>query len=219
MKYGVITAMEVEAATIRREMGDVTVHERAGAKFWQGKLGGNEVVLLVSGVGKVNAAVYAQILIDDYAPDAILLSGIAGSVDPKASHLSMVVAKSFAYHDLWEVIKGGRYYLDRYPTDPALSARLLALAGDAQYGLILTGDQFIADSAVKDALKKTFPDALAVEMEGCAIAQVAYVNKVPFAGIRCISDMADDNADETYDDFESKAAGVSAKILLGVLRS
>ena len=107
--------------------------------------------------------------------------------------------------------------MDFYPTDPDLAGRLLAAAEDASYGLILTGDQFIADADTKRALKKEFPEALAVEMEGCAVAHVAHLNHVPFAAIRCISDMADDNADETYDGFESKAANRSASILLKAL--
>lgn len=217
MKYGIITAMEIEATLLRGRLQDVKTCTSQGVTFWQGKLGDNEIVLMVSGVGKVNAAVHTQIFLDAFQLDALFLSGIAGSLDPTAKHLSVVVAKEFAYHDLWAVIKGGRYYQDAYSTDPALSDRLLKNAGNAQYGLILTGDQFIADAATKNALKKEFPKALAVEMEGCAVAQVAAAHHVPFAAMRCISDMADDNADETYEGFEGKAADHSASILLKAL--
>ncbi len=218
MKIGIITAMDVEAKLLRSKMTASQEIRYAGVTFWEGKLEGKDVVLFVSGVGKINAAVYTQILIERFAPDAILLSGIAGSMDPKAGHLSVVVAKEFALHDVWEVVKGGRYYQDFYPTDPRLFEALRGVAPDPDlYGLILTGDQFIAEKAVKDQLKARFPASLAVEMEGGAVAHVAHINGVPFGAIRCISDLADDNADETYDNFEDKAAGISAGIMLRAL--
>lgn len=216
---GILSALEVESNIILKAMKGKKVSVIAGMTFTKGSLYGKDAVLATCGVSKVNAALFTQIMIDHFKPDCILLTGIAGSMDPSVKQMDLVIADKLTFHDVSE-----RQLEFCFPnqvwfkTDPELSDRLRQNAEGSISGAIITGDQFITSKTIKRQLKKKFPEARAVEMEGCAVAHACYVNEVPFAVIRCISDLADNAAEDSYEAFEKKAAEKSAVVILETIR-
>jgi len=187
--------------------------------YYTGKIGRVDVVLSTCGIGKVNAAIFTQIMIDRFCVDAIIHTGIAGSMDDRAGHAAVIIADGLTYYDV-RPLQLENCFPNRiiFPTDAVLSGTIHAHTGaNALQGLVITGDDFIADKARKAELKSRFPAALCVEMEGCAIANTAYVNHVPLAVVRCISDLADNSAAEDYSAFEQEAASRAAQIVLDTL--
>lgn len=222
-KTGIISAMWVEAEKLHRAMEPDTVeeYEYNGMKFYEGKLCGCDVVLSTCGVGKINAAVYTQLMIDKFEPDEIIHTGIAGSLDPAVKHLDVVIADGLTYHDVRKSQLTELFpFREVFPTDQELTGRLLESAGTARThnGMILTGDLFVTDAESKNRLKERFPMALCVEMESCAVAHTAFVNQVPIAVVRCISDLADGDAHEDYAEFEKKASDIAAEIVMNALK-
>ncbi len=215
-KLGIIGAMEEEVARIKEAMTDVTITERASLTFYEGRLQGLSVVVVRSGIGKVNAAICTQQLIDLFGTDAIINTGIAGSLDAAINIGDIVLSTDALQHDVDAVAFGYDVgVIPRMDTSVFVADEALrALAGEVcrdvnpeitvHEGRIVTGDQFIAAKEKKDWLTSTF-HGMCTEMEGAAIAQTAHNNKVPFLIIRAISDKADDSASEDYPTFEAKA--------------
>lgn len=209
----IICAMRVELEQILARMEDVRQEEQAGVQVYLGVLEGHAAAAAVCGVGKVSAALCAQMLISRYSPAALLHSGIAGGVAPELRHMDLVVARELTYRDMADDIKrdwlpcGGCFV-----ADAGLSSLLRQAAPEARLGCIATGDQFLESREEKLRLQKDY-NALCADMESAAVAQVCTVNRVPFAVLRCISDLADDEARGDYDQFERKAAHLSAEIL------
>lgn len=216
-KIGIIGAMEIEVAALKNKMEDVTLTQKASMDFHEGKLNGVDVVVVRSGVGKVNAAVCAQILIDDFKVEGVINTGIAGSLKNDINIGDIVISTDALQHDMDARAFGyerGRipqmdvssFTADAYMRETAVRV-CKEVNPDIQVfeGRIVSGDQFVADQAVKEDLKATFA-AYCTEMEGAAIAQAAYLNQVPFVVIRAISDKADNSAVEDYPTFEKKAA-------------
>ena len=214
---GIIGAMEVEVRTLREAMTDLQVQTRAGMEFCAGKLCGREVVLVRSGVGKVNAACCSQILADLYNVDYIINTGIAGSLDAKIDIGDIVISVDAVQHDMdatcWgyqpgEIPQSGG--ARAFAADKKLRSILAETCREVNpdikvfEGRVVSGDQFIADMGKKEELVKVF-DAVCAEMEGAAIAQTAWLNGIPFAIIRAISDKADQSAVVEYDVFEAQA--------------
>ena len=217
---GIISAMWSEAQLLHAQMSNVEEIEHAGMKYYRGYIANNPVVLSTCGIGKVNAAIYTQILIDRFGVDAIIHTGIAGSMDGRAGHAALIIADGLTYYDVRPQQLANCFpHQVIFPTDAHLSDLLAEAAGpDALRGLIITGDDFIADRERKAQLKSRFPQALCVEMEGCAIANAAFVNGVPLAVVRCISDLADGAATGDYAAFEQFAAETAARIVLQAIR-
>lgn len=225
---GIIGAMDIEIARLTASLDEVSEESQADFKFYVGKLNGHPVVVVKSGIGKVNAARCAQLLIDRYGVDYLVNTGIAGGLDPALSIGDIVIADGLVQHDFDLTAFGyARGYLATgvqkdQPTvfrpDAAVTALLgeaavqLLPAGKIHHGLIATGDQFICRPDQKETIRATF-GAMAAEMESCAIAQTASYSKVPFAIIRAISDLADGTAAASYEAFETEAAQRSAAIL------
>ncbi len=215
---GIITAMHVEAALLLSKLEDKEVICFSGIEYHQGKLAGCPVVISICSVGKVNAALCAQIMIDHFKLRALFHSGIAGSLLESVKHLDVVIANGLTYYD---VRKGQLLNFfpntDIFPCDNVLIEKIKIAASSLNNrihtGLIVTGDDFIAEKEKKKQLQKTY-NALCVEMEGCAVAHAAFINKIPCAVIRSISDMADGAATEDYIAFEKKAAEMAASIIL-----
>lgn len=222
---GIIGAMDSELSLLLASMEQHRQETLYGLSFHTGVLCGRWVVLVKAGIGKVHAARCTQLLIDRYHPAAIINTGIAGGVAPGLQVGDIVVAEGLVQHD-FDVTAFGhvRGYLctgedDRVPTifrpDKQISdtlvrgARIVLHEAKVHIGLIATGDQFISGRESKMALYQAF-HALAAEMEGGAIAQVAAFSEIPFAVIRAISDLADGTAAESYDVFEQQAANHSA---------
>lgn len=226
---GIIGAMEIEVASLKERLQDVTVTRRASMEFYAGVLEGKKVVVVRSGIGKVNAAVCTQILIDEFHAEVVINTGIAGSLNADINIGDIVLSTDLVHHDMDAAAFG--YPAGQIPQMEAFSFRsdeaLRKLAADACKavnpdiqvfeGRIASGDQFVADQGVKDFVAKEF-GAYAVEMEGAAIAQAAYLNQIPFLVIRAISDKADGSAEMDYPTFEAQAAEHSFKLTLRIIQ-
>lgn len=222
---GIIGAMDEEVAKLKEKMEQVEVRTKASMDFYRGVIGGKEVVVVRSGIGKVNAGICAQILADDYGVDGIVNTGIAGSLRAEINIGDIVVSTDAVQHDMDAVAFG--YPLGQIPRMDTLAfhadSQLVELAvqcckkvipeiGVFQ-GRVASGDEFIAKKERKDAILKEF-DACCCEMEGAAIAQAAYLNQIPFVIIRAISDKADDSAGMDYPTFEAMAIKNSVKLIM-----
>ena len=226
---GIIGAMEVEVAILKEKMEDVRIIKKASMDFYEGILAGKKVVVVRSGIGKVNAGICAQILADVFSVDAIINTGIAGSLNKNINIGDIVLSTDVVQHDMDAT--GFGYRKGQIPQMPVFffnaddNLRRLAaevckeVNPDIQVfeGRIASGDQFIASQDVKDRIVANF-DAWAVEMEGAAIAHAAYLNNVPFLVIRAISDKADGSAHMDYPTFEAQAAQHSLKLTLRILK-
>lgn len=221
---GIIGAMDEEVDKLKAEMTEVQVKSKACMDFYKGKLGGNEVVVVRSGIGKVNAGICAQILADDYEVSGIINTGIAGSLRAEINIGDIVISTDAIQHDMDAVAFG--YPLGQiprmdtlsFPADKLLSERAVScckkVLPELQVftGRVASGDEFVARKERKDFIFSEF-DAYCCEMEGAAIAQAAYLNKIPFVIIRAISDKADDSAHMDYPTFEAMAIANSVKLI------
>lgn len=225
---GIIGAMSEEVANLKAEMENVLVCSAAGMDFYQGTLHGKEVVVVWSGIGKVNAAICSQILVDQYHVTGIINTGIAGSLRNEINIGDIVLSKDTLQHDMDATGFG-------YPIGQIPQMDNSVFKGDDQMieaareccakvvpeigvfvGRVVSGDQFISDKGKKAWLTETF-DGYCTEMEGAAIAQTAYLNKIPFLIIRAISDKADDSAIMSYEEFEAKAIEHSVKLVTALV--
>ena len=221
-KLGIIGAMDVEVATLKEKMVNKTVRTIAGSGYCEGTLEGMEVVVVQCGVGKVNAALCAQILCDCFDVTHIVNTGIAGSLNAELDIGDFVISKDAIYHDMDATNFGypmcqvpGMSVLS-FPADDMLIKESYAAAqaahpGHVRIGRVATGDQFVADKNLKEKIIAN-TDAFCTEMEGAAIAHTAWKNGVPFVIIRAISDKADDSAEMDYPTFEAAAAQRCAQV-------
>lgn len=221
---GIIGAMEEEVEQLKDAMEVGKTQEKAGMVFFTGTLEGVPVTVVRSGIGKVNAAICTQILVDDHDVDLIVNTGIAGSLNADIDIADVVISTDVLHHDMDAT--GFGYPKGQIPRMDVLSfeadKRMAEAAGKAcreavagigiHMGRVVSGDQFISDKGRKNEIIKDFK-GLCTEMEGAAIAQAAYLNKVPFVVIRTISDKADDSASMDYPAFEKKAITNSVKII------
>lgn len=227
-KLGIIGAMDVEVATLKKKMEGKTIRTIAGSDYCEGKLGGMDVVIVQCGVGKVNAALCAQILCSCFGVTYIVNTGIAGSLNAELDIGDFVISRDAVYHDMDATNFG--YPMCQVPGLPVLSfpadAELMEQAfeaaqaanpGHVRIGRVATGDQFVADKALKEKIiANTGADC--TEMEGAAIAHTAWKNGVPFVIIRAISDKADDSAEMDYPTFEAIAAQRCAQVTQSLAR-
>jgi len=227
---GIIGAMDEEVSMLIGAMEESTTFNKADMTFYEGNIAGKELVVVRSGIGKVNAAICAQILVDKYNVEAIINTGIAGSLDKRIDIGDIVLSEDALQHDVDAVAFG--YQKGQIPRMDTLSfkadAKLIELAKSCCekvctdikvfVGRVVSGDQFIADKNVKNTIIDNF-GGLCTEMEGAAIAQTAYLNNVPYLIIRAISDKADDSASMDYPTFEKKAIANSVKILTEMINN
>lgn len=199
MKVGIIVAMDSEYERLTALLG--------GAP--QGRIGSNDIVLRRSGIGKVNAAIVAIDLIYSQHPDCIISTGVAGGLGADVHVMDIVASKCIAYHDVW-CGEGNEYgqvqgLPARFDSSEVLYACAMAALGSHSHGgLICSGDKFITDHDEERKILDVFPDALAVDMESAALAQVCHLDGIPFISIRIISDaLCEDGADhqQQYDNF------------------
>lgn len=221
---GIIGAMEEEVEQLVAAMDIKKTEEKAGMKFFSGSLSRKEVTIVRSGIGKVNAAVCAQILVSNFNVDTIMNTGIAGSLDAAIDIADVVISEDVLHHDMdatgFGYPKGQIPRMDTlsFPADETLINAALEACKVAvpdigiHKGRIVSGDQFISDKKRKEEIVESF-QGKCTEMEGASIAQVAYLNKIPFVIIRTISDKADDSASVDYPTFEKKAIANSVKIV------
>ena len=220
---GIIGAMDIEVAILRDKMVNPTVETISGVDFIRGKLEGRDVVLARSGVGKVFAAICAQTMILKYGVKAIINSGVAGTLTGELHIGDVAISTACVQHDMDTSPVGDPVGLlsginvVELPADTTLVGELDKVCADAgvnhRLGVIATGDQFVATHERRDWIRDLFK-AIAVEMEAGSIAHVCYVNKVPFASIRVISDEASGDVHIDYMTFVKKAAATSSDITL-----
>ena len=216
---GIIGAMEEEVSMLKEKMTEVTVKEKAGMEFFHGMLKGHEAVVVRSGIGKVNAGICTQILADDFHVDAVINTGIAGSL-----RADIVLSTDTMQHDMdarefgYPAGQIPRMDTLAFPADEGLRK----LAGEAcrqvnpeigvWEGRVVSGDQFVADKEKKEYIL-SISQGSCTEMEGAAIGQAAYLNHIPYLVIRAISDKADDSAQMDYPTFEKQAILHSVRLV------
>lgn len=226
MKIGIIGAMEEEITVLAQHLEDVEHFSDGGADFISGRYGVHEVVLVRSGIGKVLAAVTTTLLIDRYHVDYLINTGSAGGIGEGLKIGDVVISNQLAYHDVdvtaFDYQPGQMAGMPLYyPADEWLvkmaeqASQRVGL--DTKIGLIVSGDQFVHSKEQIQRIHHMFPAVLANEMEGTAIAQVAYQFKVPFVVIRAMSDVGDESANVNFDDFIIEAGRKSAEMVMALL--
>ncbi|SEP90961.1 adenosylhomocysteine nucleosidase [Lachnospiraceae bacterium NE2001] len=227
---GIIGAMDKEVDDLKAVMSGANgedqpkVEKHAGMEFWTGTLSGHEVVLVRSGIGKVNAAVAAEALAAIYKVRAIINTGIAGSLDARIDIGDIVLSTDALEHDM--NVKGLGYERGIIPDQEnsiyEADANLRAVAKAAcekvcpdvkvYEGRVVSGDIFVSEKVMKDKMIESF-NGMCTEMEGAAIAHTAWLNQIPYLIIRSISDKADDSAEMDYPTFQKKAIENSVKLV------
>jgi len=230
MTIAIIGAMEEEISYFQRAMTDFVEEKKGYHTFYYGTWQNHKVVIVKSGIGKVNAAMTAQKMIDHYHVEKIIFTGVAGATNSVLEIGDVVVSTSCQQHDLDASALGfkkGTIPMHEgtsdFPSDSKLmevafqSAQKVLTKGEKVYkGKIVSGDQFIADHEQVKMLHETF-DADCVEMEGAAVAQVANFNGVPFVVIRSISDKANGEASKSFEIFMKEAAKTSSIIVENII--
>ena len=212
MRIGIIIAMDIEYQKMCDALGGKS----------QGSINGNDVILWQCGIGKVNAAIGAMNLISQHHPDCIISTGLAGGIDDCLHVMDVVVGSQTAYHDVWcgepnalgQVQDMPLYY----DAPDNLVHKVISDQLDYKSGLIVTGDQFLTDKQRLKEIKEAFPKALAVDMESAAVAQVCYLNQIPYLSLRIISDVVGKESQlEQYNNFWQQVPHKASKMLADVL--
>lgn len=226
---GIIGAMSEEVAILKEKMEEVSIAKIAGMEFYSGKLEGKQVVIVMSGIGKVNAAVCTQILADVFKVEAVINTGVAGSLNKEIDIADIVLSSDAIQHDMdvtnWDYKHGQipRMETSTFTADATLIETAKRVCEEVNkeihtfVGRVVSGDQFICDKEKKNWLREYF-NAECTEMEGAAIAHACYLNQIPFLIVRAISDKADDSADMAYEEFEHKAIGYTVNLVCGLLK-
>ncbi len=227
LKIGIVGAMEEEVTLLRDEMEAAKTTVIANCEFIEGTIGGKEVVLVRSGIGKVNAAVATTLLLEMFKPTIVLNTGSAGGFLETLEVGSVVISDEVVHHDV-DVTAFG-YAPGQVPQLPATfpsDEKLVQYAKEAideigkhthATGLIASSDTFMSDPVYVEKVRKLFPTMIAAEMEAAAIAQVCYQFGTPFVVIRALSDIAGKEAPMSFDEFLPIAARHSTDIVLRVI--
>ncbi|HEO5746183.1 TPA: 5'-methylthioadenosine/adenosylhomocysteine nucleosidase [Streptococcus agalactiae] len=228
MKIGIIAAMEEELKLLVENLEDKSQETVLSNVYYSGCYGEHELVLVQSGVGKVMSAMSVAILVESFKVDAIINTGSAGAVATGLNVGDVVVADTLVYHDVDLTAFGYDYgQMSMQPlyfhSDKTFVSTFEAVLSKeemtSKIGLIATGDSFIAGQEKIDVIKGHFPQVLAVEMEGAAIAQAAQATGKPFVVVRAMSDTAAHDANITFDEFIIEAGKRSAQVLMAFLKA
>lgn len=232
MNYGIIGAMDEEIEYFKEVVSHYKEEKYHSLTFYKGEWYGHSIVFCKSGVGKVNAALTTQLLIDRYQVESLIFTGVAGAIDESLNIGDVVISSECQEHDIdatsYGVPRGIIPMYDGPSIFPA-SKKLIEevnnaansldeFQGKVLVGKIVSGDKFVANKDEVDELRELF-QASCVEMEGAAVAHVANVNQIPYIIIRSISDKANGEAAESFDQFVKSAAQVSAAIVENFLRN
>lgn len=226
-KIGIIGAMNEEIELLHQQVKKASHFVKAGISFYEGHFCGKDVIFCKSGVGKVNAAVCTQAMLDAGAT-SILFTGVAGALDPKLAIGDIVISSSCIQHDVDVTPLGfkrgeipyqarSEYVADKTLVRLAQEAGENLFPGRCLVGKVLSGDQFIASRSVVDDLYHTFSGACA-EMEGAAVAQVCDMNETPFVVIRSMSDKADGSAHVNFAEFTIQASEHSFLMIQEIIK-
>lgn len=227
MKIGIIGAMEEEVTLLRAEIKEATTKVIANTEFIEGTIGGQEVVLVRSGIGKVNAAIATTLLLEMYEPTVVLNTGSAGGFSTTLEVGSVVISDEVCHHDVDVTAFGYAYgQVPQLPATFKSAENLIKLAQEAveeigqhtyATGLIASSDSFMSDAAHVEQVRERFPTMIAAEMEAAAVAQVCHQFGTPFVVIRALSDIAGKEAPMSFDEFLPIAARHSTDIVLSVI--
>lgn len=224
MKIAVIGAMEQEVEQLRATLENPKTETIANSEYTTGMYKGKEVILLKSGIGKVNAAMTTTVLLHTFKPDVVINTGSAGGYDPSLEVGAVVISDEVRHHDVDVTIFG--YEMGQVPQMPAAfksDMKLMEAAreavtevGEHQYGigLICSGDAFMNDPERVEKVRAYFPQMKAVEMEAAAVAQVCHQFDTPFVVIRALSDIAGEESNVSFDEFLPVAAKHSTAVVL-----
>ena len=228
MKIGIIGAMEVEVEFLKKEMEVSRCVKKASMEFFEGKIKNTEVVVVKSGIAKVNAGICVQILSDEFKVTHVINTGVAGSLDARINIGDIVLSTDACYHDVDATVFGYKkgeipqMGILSFPADKDLIEKAKAAIKKAApdlgifEGRVCSGDQFISSGEVKEGIIKEF-GGMCTEMEGAGIAQACYLNEIPFVIIRAISDKADGSDIMDYPEFEKKAAHDCAALVMEMM--
>ena len=227
-KIAIIGAMDCEISDIKKELSNLKEEKYADLKIFTGTINDKFVVLTQSGVGKVNAALNTQYIIDTYTPDIIINTGVAGGIADGLDIGDVVIGTYLVQHDFdvtalgyakgymctgIEKDKPTKYYCDKNLINKFQNSLEKNIPSNKIHqGIIASGDKFVSGKEMKKEINEYF-GAIAVEMEGCAVAQVATRNKIPFIVTRAISDLADGKTAEYQNEFEKKISAVSTQTI------
>lgn len=226
---GIIGAMDEEVALIKSAMNVESTIEKAGCIFLTGTIEDKKAVVVRCGIGKVNAAMCTQILIDLFNVDAVINTGVAGALADGITVGDVIVSEDALQHDMdcsplgdpagvIPRMKESIFKADKRLMDAAVEASKKVIEGRTALGRVVSGDQFIASMDIKNRLRDMFLGSCA-EMEGAAIAHICYMNNVPYVIIRNISDAADGSADVSFAEFCRTAVEHSGRIVLEMLKN
>ncbi|KKO44684.1 5'-methylthioadenosine nucleosidase [Arsukibacterium ikkense] len=225
--FGIIGAMEPEVALLKQQLSSASSEQIGSYQFFCGKLAGQDVVIVQSGIGKVAAAVATTLLIDHFKPACIINTGSAGGFDPQLNVGDIAISTEVRHHDVDVTAFGYEYgqvpqMPAAYLAHPALinaAEQTIASLGFCQTktGLITTGDSFMCDPQRIAQTRERFPTMLAVEMEGAAIAQVCHMLHTPFVVIRSLSDIAGKESPVSFDAYLEVASKNSSAMVVALL--
>lgn len=228
MKIGIIAAMEKEAVKIIGVMRETKTERISGISYTSGKIGENDVVCAVCGIGKVFAAMCAEVMAVKFLPDCIVNTGVAGTLTHELGIGDVAVSSDTVQYDMDTSALGDPVGLIsginivKIPASAALGAKISEIAAShgikTAVGTIASGDRFVSDSETRAKITESF-GAIACEMEGAAVGQVCFVNKIPYCVVRAISDNADGEANEDYPAFVAKAVENSAGIVIELAKN
>ena len=223
MKVGIIGAMDEEVKLLKEEISDKKNHSIAGSEFTEGKLGSVDVILLKSGIGKVNASMGTTLLNHHFQPDVVINTGSAGGFHQDLDVGDAVISEEVCHHDVDVTAFGYDYgQVPGMPPTYKADSTLVEIAEKCAdkitdihvaKGLIATGDSFMSDPERVDFVRKKFENLYAVEMEAAAIAQVCYQFQIPFVIIRALSDIAGKDSNTSFEQFLDKASHHSATLV------
>ena len=226
VEIGIIGAMEPEVESLIKSLDEPKCERVSGIDFYTGRIMGRRVAIAKCGIGKVFAALCTQTMIMKYAPSLIVNTGVGGAIGGGLRCGDVVIADRLCQHDMDTSAIGDPvglvsginmiYFETNRRAREILKVSAPNLSVTAKIGTIATGDRFVADAGEKRRIATTF-DASVCEMEGCAVAQVAYVNNTPFIVVRAISDSADGEAEMDYPTFLPIAARNSAKLTMALI--
>lgn len=228
MKIAIIGAMEEEVTLLRNQIDNLVIEGHGGFEYYTGQIQGLDVVLLRSGIGKVNAAISTALLIKLYEPDYVINTGSAGGFHADLDVGDIVISQTVCHHDV-DVTPFG-YKKGQVPGHPEVYTAdegLIQLAKNSidtlhevthMHGLIATGDRFMHQPEDVQQTRSDFPDMIACEMEAAAVAQTCHVFEVPFVIIRSLSDIAGKENAVTFEKYLEKAATHSAKLILEMIK-
>lgn len=226
---GIIGAMPQEVRTLTERLNNPQTTTVAGIHLTEGELNDTPVIIMQCGIGKVNATLGTTLMISRYQPRAIINTGSAGGIGAGLAVGDVVIGDTVTHHDVDVTAFGyAAGQVAQMPENYPCDARLIKIAKQAaqafpdaiiHHGQIVSGDQFIADSTHFSIIKNTFSTALAVEMEAAAIAQTCYRFAVPFVVVRAISDLADESASVSFDEFIEQAGAHSANMVIALIKS